>query len=208
MSEQNKTEQKPSGALERLELLEKKFEQIEVKYNKDGQAFEMLAKKELELEQGLTSIAKTLAGLVSALSDKKVVADEEIISRIRRMDEEEERKRLGFLKSSNIIRKSESVQTDSLVVISQALMTTDGSIKNISDFRIIEMPLYNNKANDKVFLALIGKKVKESFQLPGNNSNETVLVTVQEIYELVPQGGQPAPESTGSEPQPAPAPAN
>lgn len=135
----------------------------------------------LALEQTFASLAKMLQAIGTELEDKKVIKSDDVVSRIREMDETAEREQLESMISSGQIQPVEVSDNESIVVTSQTIEDGQGQSSNkVSDFRVFHLsaPIFTEDVVQKLSGLKVGDEVKESLQ------DGTVLVTkVSAIYK-------------------------
>lgn len=132
--------------------------------NKSNAAFtnheefmQALVNKNLAVEQSLAAIGKTLNGAVQELVALKLIDGNNVMTRVRHYDEEQERERIKTLVQLKMLTPSEAIDKDSTVVVEQVHVAQDGMTKTLAEYRVVEMsnPL-NGEDTQKKFA---GKKV-------------------------------------------------
>ena len=212
-----------SSTLERLESTEKSTAQVQAQAallaqgvskleasvaqqeSNTMQYLQFVMQKVMAMEQSLTSLAKMSYALTDELVASATVSNKSIMTRIRRQDEEGERKRVADLVTANTLKVEESVGEASTLAYSQDFFraevkttseageetVTPSSTETIAEFRILELASQNLSADIKA--KFLGKKAGETVELP--NGNNKSLFTILAVYGLV------TGEKQGEEPQ-------
>ncbi len=148
----------------------------------NGQLIQMVAQRSANLEQHITTLAKTLAALSDELIQTEVVTSDAVMNRLRDAQDRDYYNQVQSLKDQQIVQEAAVVGPDSLVVISQAVLDTQtGETKEVSNYRLI--PMGNPMVNPSLKENLQGKEVGQS--IDGNVDDvKKEIITVQEIYNL------------------------
>lgn len=175
----------------------------------------------LALEQSLTSLAKTLTAAISELVETKVLKDDAVMTRIRKMDETNERNRIKLMLDAKTIAPVDAVTATSLVVTLQDAAADGGDKKLVSEYSVLE--LTNQELPQEIKTLLLGKKVGENAEIKDEKGNkETIYFKILEVYELVPRKSEgekkadapvvtpetPTPPTTPTQENAGPAPQN
>jgi hypothetical protein len=149
----------------------------------------------LAVEQSLASLAKMAAALVAELSETKTLNNDNVVTRIRKIDEENEKERVQKMLESKTIAPAETASQTSLVVISEDVTTEEKGRVLVREYSACE--LTNADFPNEIRQALVGKKVGDVFDLKDEKHKETLHFKVLEVYELVPRKiAAPAPTPT------------
>jgi len=156
---------------------------------------QLTVNRALAIEQSLTSLAKTTAALVAELADTKVINQSAIMTRIRKIDEENERIRTKEMLKADSIKAADAVTATSYVIASQDV-TPDGKEKElIREYMALE--LTSQELPKEIKDILIGKKVGETAEIHDPQGKETLHFKVLEIYELVTRKSPGSPQAPG-----------
>jgi len=182
--------------IERVELLEKEMgmvkqsvmtltQQMTMVGNRLSQPdpmMQMIAQKSIGIEQSVASMGKTMGAMAEELTETGVLDGTAVMVRIRRTEDDNAKNQVLNLKKEEIIEESDEVGERSLVVISQEVENSKTETTTvISEYNLIGM---NSPAVNQVWKGvLLGKKVGETVK-GIENSDETEILTVKEIYEL------------------------
>ncbi len=202
------SKQETSGVKDSVTQLQEGFGQIVKHMNsRFEQLFnfcQALAQREMSAEQSATSLGKTIHALVSELESQKLINSDNVMTRIRRMDEESEKARISQMVQLKVIQESEEVKNESIFVVSQKHVSKEGKEEVVAEFRVIEMP--SQLTNEQVKSLFLGKKVGETVEetlKDGEGQVEgTLLSKVEQVYELTQKaevGGEVAGQEAASE---------
>lgn len=201
------SEQQTKSALDRIADLEQAVAQLAQGFNEIRNTSGFLARDTIALQTGLSSVAKTLKASVEALKEKNILNDEDVMSRVRSVDDDNDKARLQELLQSGFLEEAPEVSSDSLVVISQKRVGTDGTILTLTNHLTVEMP--QMQPNERSFMELLGKKRGEQFKLTTGDDSQFVLVRIERVFRLkdsggvqvaAPQSDAPAEQSTSETP--------
>lgn len=174
------------STLEKIERLEKEVAELKVTTanNQQQQLLELVAQKQLALEASLSSLVKTVHGLVSTLQTKNIISGKDIMASILALDEQNDRERINGALESGVIKEVETVSSNSIVVTSQSKMSLSQPENNdeLTSFFVLEMnsPSIPKQIKDD----LNGRKVGDTIPLD-KNEDSVVMASVKAIYELV-----------------------
>lgn len=144
---------------------------------------QLVAQRQMALEQTVTSLAKTLSCTVDELESTGSITGEAVMTRLRVLDESSEKNRIDQMVKLNLIKESLLTTDESIIVISQKLLE-NGTEKTIADFRVIEMP--SNLTPQDVKTMFLGKTVGDSVE--ESFDNQTLVSTIQKVYTLTQDG--------------------
>lgn len=184
-----------SSALERIDALEKKVQELDARSANAYSFAEEAVKRGVSFSQQLAATAKTMTALISTLTAKEIVASEEILDGIRKIDEDNAREEIEGAVASGWLKKAEVVAESSLVVLKQVAIPTgdDPTPILLADYRTLELP--SPLTPPDVRKQLVGKKIGETVTFQGDKA--TIVTTVKEVYEAVEvvQGGEAQPQA-------------
>lgn len=139
----------------------------------------------LAVEQSLASLAKMSQALVTELSETKVINNEKVMERIRKIDETNERSRVEEMKKAGAIASATKITATSLVVVTEHVKV-DGEEKKLArEYSACE--LTNNEIPNEIRQALTDKQVGDEVEIKDDKHKETLYFKVLEIYEMVPR---------------------
>jgi hypothetical protein len=169
-------------ALERIEALEKKAQELQAQALGAYQFAERALEGTVGTSQSLAATAKTLTALISVLSDKKTLTGEEILDGIRKIDEQNAREDVQDAVKAGTLRPIETVHQAALVVVRQIVIPTKDPVPIVlAEYRLIELP--SPFTQPELREKMSGKKVGDS--LTASDPQKTLTTTILEAYELV-----------------------
>lgn len=140
---------------------------------------QILVQRQMSLEQTLTSLAKTISCTVDELERNNLISGQAVMARIRKMDENSERKRMEQMVQLQVIKEANVVTPESIVVVSQKV--SNGTEEEVvSEYRVLELP--SQLTSQEIKDALVGKQVGET--LESKDGNDTLYTTIEKVFEL------------------------
>jgi hypothetical protein len=141
----------------------------------------MVITRLMGLEQSYASLSKTLAAIISELSDSKVLNQNAVMVRLRKSDEAADKARIEQLIELKMISPSEEVSQDSLIVVSQEFNLKSGETDLVAEYRSFE--LSSPMVEEEVKKSYIGKKIGEVVEL--SLEEGTLKTKILETYNYV-----------------------
>lgn len=179
------------SALERIEALEKKVQELEANQAGTHQFAEQALNNSAMLGQAQTAFGKTLTALISILTEKGAVEGDIILAKIREFDDRTEKERVQQMVTGGILVSTEVSSTETIVIISQIFIPEESPEKSVqlSGYRTVE--LFSPEIPPQLRDQFLNKKIGETIttMAPGGGK---ILNTVIEIYGI-------ASEKTGGE---------
>ena len=83
-----------SGAIEKLDALEKQIQVIDERLKIKTQSTEVLATRLMSIEQSLSSLSKTVQAVVSELISTKTLSGDAVMARLRKQEDDLQRARV------------------------------------------------------------------------------------------------------------------
>jgi hypothetical protein len=191
-------------AIERIEQAERRLQELEARQAGSHQFAERALGAAMNTETATGVLGKTLTALIYVMKDKHLVQDHEILERMQKMDEDEDKRQITAALQKKAITVAEVSGPASIVVVKHIMIPTeDPKPITISAYRVVELPAAMTPPATRE--AMSGKKVGETAKLSGPGGDN--LFTFLEIYDIanVEQKGEAAESSqnTGAEQQPA-----
>lgn len=168
-------------ALERIEELEKRCQQIEANTGGTYALAENCLQKLMALEQSYAALAKTLHAVITSLKEDGNLSDEKVMGNIRKLDDEQDRIRIQEMTEAGTIKSIDTVHENSLAVVKNVVIPKDNpNPVTLSEYRVIEMP--SPTLAPKIRQELTGKKVGDTVKM--STKEFDALYVVLEAYEL------------------------
>lgn len=141
----------------------------------------MVITRLMGLEQSYASLSKTLAAIVSELSDSKVLNQESVMVRLRKSDEAADRDRTAQMVQLKVIQEVEEVVPDSLVAISQTFTDKEGKVDVVTDYRTMEIgsPMIDEETRKNY----VGKRASDVVEL--NLEDGVLKTTILQVFSYV-----------------------
>jgi hypothetical protein len=172
-----------SGLQQNKELLTKMEDSINGQMQQIHNFNQIIVQRQMSLEQTLTSLAKTLSCTVDELESNSVISGQSVMTRIRKMDENSEKRRIEQMIQLQVIKESNTVTPESIVVVSQKV--SDGSKEEVvSEYRVLELP--SHLTPQEVKEALVGKSTGDV--LESKDNSETLFTKIEKVFELSQSG--------------------
>ncbi len=143
--------------------------------------------RQMALEQSLASLSKTCAAMVSELSDTKVLNQEAVMERIRKSEEDSDKKRIEQMEKQKIITPAEAAKADSMLIIAQTFTAKDGKVDLVSEFRSSD--LSNPELDEETRKNYVGKRSGDVVEL--NLDDGVLKTTILQVYDYVQAVGEP-----------------
>lgn len=168
-------------ALERIETLEKQLQEQTARLAGAQQFAERALSMAMNTETATGVLGKTLTASILLLKEKGVLSDREILARMQKMDEDEDRRQIADLLSKKILTVKDTVDAGCLVTIKHILIPAqDPKPISIASYRMLELPA--SDMPPAIRNALIGLKVGETGKVTDQNGDN--LFTLIEIYGI------------------------
>jgi hypothetical protein len=175
---------------------QKAFEQF-------GQMLQGTSHQIVSMEQSLISFSKSLAAIAGELISTGALNNDNVVRRVRQMDEAGIQAEVNEKIRSGILKPSETISDLSTVVVSEDRVSPDGTAKKLSDYNAIDIAAGVLNPEEKA--EFIGKKAGDLISIKLHQSEDKIAITVKEVYEMVlgtREGEVPqAQEETGVEAQ-------
>lgn len=135
------------------------------------------------LEQAHAAISKTISAVVSELSDAGNLDQNSVMTRLRKSDEAADKARIEQMIKLGVIAESNTVNSDSLITVSQTFTPEGKETTTIADYRSYELAseLLDDSAREKY----VGKNVGDVVEIDveGGKLSTTIIGS----YSLVNQ---------------------
>lgn len=143
----------------------------------------MIITRLMGLEQSSAALSKTIACVVSELSDTKVLDQVAVMTRMRKSDEEAEKSRVQQLLSLKVVKESEETVKDSMIVVAQNFTDKDGKTDVIAEYRTYE--LSSPELSEEERQKYVGRRVGDVVEL--NLEDGVLKTTILQVYDYVQQ---------------------
>jgi hypothetical protein len=144
---------------------------------------QLIVQRQMSLEQTLTSLAKTISCTVDELESKQVISGNDVMVRLRKLDENAERNRIQQMIQLKLIKPASFVTEESIIVLSQKVVRGEQE-EIVAEYRVIELPA---KLTPKELIAdFVGKVVGDV--LEQTHEQETLISKIENIYDIVSSG--------------------
>lgn len=149
-----------------------------------------LVNRQISTEQSYAALAKTVNGVVKALTDAGLIKSEDVLTNIRKYDESQEKERIKQMLGFNAITAADVTTEESLVVVEQQFISQDGLSTTIAEYRIVEVSSPLNETKEGDVNQFLGKVVGDVVDtaLPDG----TLKTKIVEIYAYVQQASAEA----------------
>lgn len=122
----------------------------------------LLAGKLSGLEQAVASLGKTLVALSEELTSTKVLDSKAVLTRLRDVEDNNSKIRVDSMLAAGYLEEANTVEEDSLVVVSHTVTQADGTVYTTSNFTVVSML---SGAADQHFKELaLGKSTGDVFK--------------------------------------------
>lgn len=124
--------------------------------NDTAQKQDLVISKIMSIEQSFATLAKTLNAVVSELDETGKINSNNVVKRIRDMDEYAEAERVRSMLNAGAIAPADLVSENSMLVVAQNLKKQDGEEITVATYRVYELtsPLQTKETVDM----FVGKK--------------------------------------------------
>ncbi len=177
-------------ALERIEALEKKVQELEANTANTATFAERAIQNVSALGQSQSAFGKTLTALISILTEKGTVDSDAILTKIREIDDRSERERVEHMVRNGVLVSSEVSNAESIVVVKQIFVPSANPEKpvELSNFRAVE--LFSPEMPPQLRDQLVDKKVGDTITTKSKEGD--FLNTFVAIYNIAPEkaGGE------------------
>lgn len=148
-----------------------------------------MLRRQMALEQSLTSLAKTITALSEELSSRLPNGDDfgtAVVARIRKMDERAEQARVQHLLQLKVIEEAQESGGESLVVVSQEYIPAQGAAEVVGDYIVLEMPSdgLSKEIKDMFKGKRVGDVVSDQQRDASGNAVGEIRSTVKQIFNL------------------------
>lgn len=167
-----------------------------------AQVDNVIVTRQMALEQSLASLSKTCAALVAEMVETKVLNQDNVMVRIRKSDEDSDKKRIEKMVEQKVLVVSDEVKEDSMLIVAQTFTPKDGGpVDVVSEYRSSD--LSSPEIAEETRKNYVGKRSGDVVEL---NLEEGVLkTTVLQIYDYVQvyaeSKGEDAPKGEAQQPE-------
>ena len=170
------------------------------KKNSDlGQMDNVIMTRLMSFEQTVSSLSKTLAAVVSELSDSKHLNEANVMARLRKSDEAAEKARVEQMLQLKAITVGTEIKADSMAVVAQTFYPKDGTPDLVSEYRAMDMS--SPEITDETRKEYIGKTAGDVVELNLDEEGargvlKTTIISVYDYVQVIAKSdGEPAKEA-------------
>jgi hypothetical protein len=171
-----------------------------------AQVDNMIITRQMALEQSLASLSKTCAAMVAELSDTQVLNQQNVMTRMRKSDEESDKSRVDKMLEQKVLKPGELITKDSLIIVSQVFTSTEGVDDVVADFRSIDMS--NPDIPEETRVNYVGKQANDIVELNLEKDGGVLKTTILQVYDYVPvyaeSKGEDNPKDESEQPEATP----
>lgn len=138
--------------------------------------------RQMALEQSLASLSKTCAAMVAEMVDTKVLDQGNVMTRIRRSEEDADKERISKMIEQKVLKEAESAKADSMLIVAQKFTSNkDNSVDVVSEYRSSD--LSSPEIDEETRKNYVGKRAGDVVEL--NLEDGVLKTTIVQVYDYV-----------------------